>query len=156
MIVVRNTPKKFNVNLIKRAAAFYLETLLGKKMVPNVDVYIVFSDLKKTEKTMGNCVWEDDNIRPREFTINVDNSMGLRYTLLTIAHEFVHVKQFVRQEMKDRLQKNSKGFVTFWKNTDISSEELNYWDQPWEIEAHGREKGLYCRFLEHEQKSKIK
>ena len=27
-------------------------------------------------------------------------------------------------------------------------DKVNYWDLPWEIEAHGRERGLYVRFTE--------
>jgi hypothetical protein len=153
MINIRNTPKKFDKTKIKRAVTFYLETLLGKKMSANVSVFICFSDLKKTEKNMGNCTWEDDNVRPREFMINIDQTMGLRYTLLTLAHECVHVKQFVRGEMKDRLKKSECGFTTFWKDECVASKELDYWDQPWEIEAHGREKGLYYKFIEHEHKN---
>jgi len=27
--------------------------------------------------------------------------------------------------------------------------KLDYWEQPWEIEAHGREKGLYYKFTDY-------
>jgi hypothetical protein len=30
----------------------------------------------------------------------------------------------------------------------INSEKVNYYDHPWEIEAHGRERGLFYRWVE--------
>jgi hypothetical protein len=28
----------------------------------------------------------------------------------------------------------------------VDDNQVDYWDTPWEIEAHGREKGLFTRF----------
>jgi len=55
----------------------------------------------------------------------------------------VHVKQYAKGELKDYVRMNK----TKWRDEIIESDELDYWDQPWEIEAHGRERGLYFRFL---------
>ena len=35
-------------------------------------------------------------------------------------------------------------------------EEINYWDPSWEIEAHGREIGLFVRYCEANNLSKYK
>jgi len=33
-------------------------------------------------------------------------------------------------------------------------EDMNYWDAPWEIEAFGRELGLYKMFKQSQKKAK--
>ena len=35
-----------------------------------------------------------------------------------------------------------------WQNK-IIDKETNYWDRPWEVEAHGKELGLFVRWAEH-------
>jgi hypothetical protein len=32
----------------------------------------------------------------------------------------------------------------------VNPEKVSYWDLPWEIEAHGRELGLFVRWAEKE------
>jgi len=55
----------------------------------------------------------------------------------------VHVKQIARTELVELIRtpyfRFHKGY--YHKNTD-------YFDKPWEIEAHGREEGLVIRWLE--------
>jgi hypothetical protein len=58
--------------------------------------------------------------------------------LTTLAHELVHVKQYVKKEMPK----------------DIT--EGDYWDRPHEIEAHGRETGLFIRWCEQERLGHLK
>jgi hypothetical protein len=38
-----------------------------------------------------------------------------------------------------------------WKGKAIDLESLDYYDHPWEIEAHGRERGLFIRWFEQSQ-----
>ena len=63
--------------------------------------------------------------------------------LTVLAHEMVHVKQYAKGEMKDYIRMKSVKF----QGKIYNDEEMDYWDHPWEIEAHGREKGLYYRFI---------
>ena len=62
--------------------------------------------------------------------------------LKTLAHELVHVKQYVLGELKPV----HNGFV-FKKNLYQPNNLLEYFEQPFEIEAYGREKGLLVAFL---------
>lgn len=77
----------------------------------------------------------------REFEIEIDKNMPLRKLLETVAHEMVHVKQYARRELT--------GDYT-WQGKTYSPKKCSYWDQPWEIEAHGREVGLFIRWAENE------
>ena len=105
----------------------------------------LIANLSTKESVAGDCTWEDNNTRPREFTIRVDSSQALQEMLSTIAHEMVHVKQYARGELKD----TSKSCTHCkWKGKTIEWEKMNYYDHPWEIEAHGREAGIFIRWFE--------
>ena len=94
--------------------------------------------------------------KPREFKIIIDpyraevDDFGRTLTdtewahsiLKLLAHELVHVKQYVMGELKPA----NNGFV--YKKTLYSPESLDeYFEQPFEIEPYGRERGLMNAFL---------
>jgi hypothetical protein len=54
------------------------------------------------------------------------------------------VKQYVRGEMRDAGHK-----IVVWKGKKHVSDGYTYWDQPWEIEAYGRETGLLEHFIRY-------
>lgn len=56
--------------------------------------------------------------------------------LSTLAHEMVHVKQFLRGEINESL--------TSWKGKDCK--DLEYRDQPWEIEARELQYDMVIKF----------
>ena len=85
---------------------------------------------------------------PKEFTITVDSTGSKRRMMETIAHEMVHVKQYSKGELVDLSRSNS----TRWQN-NIIDKNTNYWDLPWEIEAHGKELGLFIRWAEDKELS---
>lgn len=64
---------------------------------------------------------------------------------LTLAHEMVHVKQYATGELRDYVKSTS---LNRWQGKIIDDSKISYWDRPWEIEAFGREFGLYARFKE--------
>jgi hypothetical protein len=66
--------------------------------------------------------------------------------LINLAHEFVHVKQWVKGDMYEYIHPNKVRFMN--KIYDIS--KMDYYDFPWEIEAHGRQLGLFVRMCEED------
>ena len=143
----------------KREMAGDIAHWVGLPLMPRlqnklfVDIHLI-AHLTEKESLSGDAIWEDDSCnRPREFTIRVDSTQGLQDMLCTVAHEMVHVKQYARGELKDfsRTIKLCK-----WKGTTMEWEKVNYYDLPWEIEAHGREKGLFIRWFEQSQWKKCK
>jgi len=54
------------------------------------------------------------------------------------------VKQYAKGEMKDMRR---PAHIVKWLGEKYEINEIDYWEQPWEIEAYGREKGLYYKFL---------
>lgn len=72
----------------------------------------------------------------------------------TLAHEMVHVKQHVRNEL------GKKHVVLYRGGFDIQTEwcgeiwtpkkgEDPFYDSPWEVEAYGKEVGLTHRFAKY-------
>ena len=99
--------------------------------------------LYKEDGILGEIDFEDSNHKPKEFTMTVDTTVSKRRILETIAHEMVHMKQYAKGELVDLSRCGS----IRWQDTLIDS-KTNYWDLPWEIEAHGRELGLFIRWAE--------
>ena len=129
---------------IGSAAEFYGDRLLGKRMAKNILLEIkLTNNLKKKEQAYGYCHVTDDNLnRPREFHIELDTSMRykLEQILTWLAHEMVHLKQFVRGELFDY----ETGRVQ-WKTRSFG--RVHYDDQPWEKEAYRLEDKLYEEFI---------
>ena len=128
------------------AALYYGALLLGTRMAKNIYLEIKLTkDLKKKEKAYGYCHIIDHSLaRPREFMIELDASMkyGFDDILIWLAHEMVHLKQFVRKELWDY----EIGSVQ-WKTKRYSS-GMKYNDMPWEKEAYRLEDKLYYEFAE--------
>ena len=146
MIVEVEGYRSHNINLrqaVGDAVSFYGEVLLGKRMANNVDVFVKLTkDLKKKEQAYGFCHITSDSLsRPREFMIELDASMKYSFDqiLTWLAHEMVHLKQFVRGELYDY----ESGRVQ-WKSRSFG--RVNYDDQPWEKEAYRLEGELYEMF----------
>ena len=116
--------------LVDLASKWYAEKLMGKRLTKNLDME-------------GSAIWEDEGPRPREFTIEIDSSMSIRNILITLAHEMVHIKQWAKDEMYEYY--NTPKMVRF-KGEKMHMDKVDYWDYPWEIEAFGRQLGLFVRF----------
>lgn len=72
-------------------------------------------------------------------------------TLISLSHELVHVKQFYFREFLVDFENNRAVWKGKVYKVDFSSERFNnyeYWDCPWEIEAHGLEKGLIQQWMD--------
>jgi hypothetical protein len=93
-----------------------------------------------------------DNHRPREFKICINSKLCRKKQLLALAHEIVHVKQWSKGEMQDTMRGPSH---IKWK-AEYIPETVHYYDLPWEVEAHGRELGMWVRYTEHLRHAKVK
>jgi len=144
------TGKAKNVSrkLYTQAINFYSEKLLSPKLRPNVCINIVFEAglTKPPSKIYGYCDFDDFGGPPRMFRLHIDAGLSKRMSLLTLAHEMTHMKQYAIGELKDYVKYPNK---IKWKGEIIEKDSSEYWDAPWEIEALGREQGLYNMFKWH-------
>lgn len=79
---------------------------------------------KMTSDAVGYCMMLDNN---REFEIEISKDLSIKELVMTICHEMVHVKQYVRKEMDERGQ--------VWKKKPVAK-GTPYYDLPWEKEAY--------------------
>lgn len=70
-----------------------------------------------------------------EISIAVDSTLALPQMLMTLAHEMVHAKQYIRGQYRAELSRNGK-MKRFWLGKQYSVE---YRKRPWEVEAFRRE-----------------
>jgi hypothetical protein len=141
-IKIVGCPDKNFTPYVHRAATFYADSLMTKKMQENTKIVVRFSDKLKD---CGYAFVEGRNSRgvPRKFVIDIHSGLGAKGILETLAHEMVHVKQFAYGHINEKLSK--------WYDTKVDSEELDYWFHPWEIEAHGLETALLSGFAIQER-----
>ena len=57
--------------------------------------------LYKEDGILGEVDFDDNNHRPKEFTMTVDITGSKRRIMETIAHEMVHIKQYAKGELVD-------------------------------------------------------
>jgi hypothetical protein len=113
----------------------------------SLDIRIHFKDLSK-QGAYGFCMADPDgddarSDRPRTFAIEVHKHMRLRRIIEVIAHEMIHAKQYARGD----LYQGTRTAKMRWQGKWVS-DNLDYWDHPWEIEAHGREGGTFVQWAE--------
>lgn len=112
-----------------------------KKLMPRTTTLDIVIKLCTLHDAQGYCLSYDK----RDFEIEVKRDLKLAELLKTVAHELVHVKQYAKGELKP-------GTVNapVWEGRAVDLNKTNYWDCPWEIEAHGREHGLFIRWADAE------
>jgi len=127
-------------------AEFVLNKLVSRRLNNLLEIRINFVETlhEKTESYGETAYFEDSAVPPREFVIDLYSKLKLRSLLETLAHELVHVKQWATGEMRE----TRNPFFTKYRKALVNSNKTDYWDQPWEIEAIGREEGLFIQWVE--------
>lgn len=138
-VTVHNPLSPTHAGVLQYAATFYGQLLLPVKY-KRIELSIYCrEDLGDTE---AETIWMDSNILPNEYEIKFSRKIkNMKRIVQTLAHEMVHVKQFAKGEMYDHMNADT----IRWRRNTYNLREMNYWDYPWEIDAYGREMGLYVR-----------
>lgn len=124
---------------LAKAACFY-----AKKLgIDNEDFTVLIERTKLGKALIGSCDWDAEE---RVGVIQLDPRNHVEPVLSVLAHEMVHIKQFVTGQM------SSVGDTVIWEGVSYKeTTEDEYWDSPWEIEAFGRQLGLYIRYKNKEE-----
>jgi hypothetical protein len=145
-------PKKIDKFTVKQAVTFFIDKLLGNDVL-DLEVKVKFvTDLNKDCKIKASAYPIANSYN--RFEIEIDDNLGKCVTLNCLAHEVTHVKQFVHHELVyHKFEYN----IVYWQGVrmiwDADDNDM-YYSSPWEIEAHGREYGLYQLFKIHLKKLK--
>jgi len=128
--------------ILKMATHFYASRLMSDRLSNSLEINLnVIKDFYAQNKILGEAFPKgDDSKNKKQFVINLEwNKIGKKL-LQCLAHEMVHVKQYAKGELKFHERGN---LVTFQREQYQGDE---YWESLWEIEAYGREVGLYQKF----------
>jgi hypothetical protein len=69
----------------------------------------------------------------------------VKQIMVDLGHELVHIKQYLNNELFDYVSGDVRFKGTVFGSRHVEDEE-SYYNSPWEIEAYGREWGLYKMF----------
>jgi hypothetical protein len=143
-ITFSGKPTKIDKATVRAALHFYAMYLI--KNHDKIDLYVDFEKgfSKNTKGTYAECCDEGTDT---DYTITLDADLGKRSALLALAHEMVHVKQYFKKELNFLERKRVHRF-----NKVDYPENMYYFERPWEIEAFGREFGLYRMFQDFEKR----
>ena len=138
--------------LVKEIAEWSLKKLLNTKddyRDPPLKLTITFKECDTAALTV-NHDW--DLLYPRRFEIIINSRQDTMDAILAVAHEMVHVKQWISGEFHhDRINDEYfwQGKIVEFDPDSPSHWENEYYDLPWEIEALGREHGLVVQWMHH-------
>ena len=135
-------------SIIKKATRWMLGYLVGSRIVDSLEINISLIDnLKKNEGAFGDCVYTGDNVRPREFDIRIDANQTPYSRLLTLSHELIHVKQYVKNEMFEYSNASLYGAVRY-KNKIYWYDNIKYRKLPWEKEAFAKQRSVLMEWAD--------
>lgn len=142
---ISNHKKRIYKDFARWTARKFLDIRTYKKI--SLTIQFIHPKNKKWEKEMyAQCIPEDDYDHERKyFTIQIRNEFEIMQSLIILSHEMVHLKQFAKGELTVC---NKTGYDIWKKTKRINDTKKHYYDLPWEIEAHGREKGLVYQWAE--------
>jgi hypothetical protein len=137
--------------LLKEAAEFFAAQLMDPRMVRKLTLDL---EVRNNMRVDGECVDEDNIRNPRWFTIGLKYQEDVEEMIKILGHEMVHVKQHSKNELQNGhvvaarggLKIYSKWMGEIWKP---KGKEDAYFDAPWEIEAYGREVGLFAKWVQY-------
>jgi hypothetical protein len=142
-IKIVNCPDKDFKPFVKRSVNFYAENLIpSKRLRDNIYLTVKFNP-KLTVWAFASIEEYNSSKKAREFLIEIHPWIGAAEILKTLAHEMVHIKQFVHGETNETLSK--------WKGISIDSDAIDYYQHPWELEAYSLETGLWTKFAIKEE-----
>jgi len=153
-IHARNIDDKLRVAIYAMTEFAMARLVPSKRLRNNVSINV---HLKHHEEGGEAMLSEDaDRYRPRDFKVIIDHHQAeiddygrtrtdteWGHTILrTLAHELVHVKQYLVGDLTWR----DKGML--WKGVMFAPEYLtDQLETPYEVEAYGKEKGLLVSFF---------
>lgn len=130
--------KKQN-KILDEAVPFFAEKLIRSRTLSVLELSFVRTDMEEC----GVCEYETTNINPRSFIIEISKKVKGDEFVKTIAHELVHVKQYVRGELKERYKPRSH---LLWYDNVVEMTKEGHYNSPWEVEARELEEKLFDLF----------
>jgi hypothetical protein len=139
---IYNCPdKKRFLPLMRKATQYFAQELMVPKVLENLRLQIRF-DASLEEYGYASFQHQGKLKKDWLYLVEINPSIGARDILDTLAHEMVHVKQYVYGETNESL--------TRWRG-ELVADDVDYFLHPWEIEAYGLSRGLFTKFVIQEK-----
>ena len=164
--VTSNYLKTKELAMVRKFSRFVLDRMVrrGVQNKSRVNIKILgeqeirdAADLLDLKRYKAWCTYDGlDENGNKKFTVVVNykrlNKNGkkpitrLKNILIDLGHELVHVKQYLNNEVFDYKDGGVryKGIIF---DGSYHEDEESYYESPWEVEAYGREWGLYRMFV---------
>lgn len=133
-----NHPLRTTDRVIRSATHFFSWCLFSSKTNKQIAVEICFvKGLIQRKHTYGTAVFTDRAWRPKKFLIQIDRNLSKKMMLRVLAHEMVHVQQWVNGRMIDLSDGRIRYCNKDWPGKSLKSKQP--WKLPWEREAIQKE-----------------
>jgi hypothetical protein len=143
-------------DLATQVACFCIDELMPR--IRTLDIKINLTKMFEQDALAECTPWDEGYGPTRAFKINIDhriykpfsknppfpNKNEYQMFVETLCHEMVHVMQWVKGLLTDRVYPKKLGYRTLWKGK--SCKKLPYSKQPWERQAHAMESKLFKKF----------
>jgi hypothetical protein len=123
------------------ALDYFADALLTKQLKKHIIVHVRF---RKNMDVLGLVEIDDYNLsgKPREFIIEINRNQSEDEILRTLAHEMCHVRQYCYGDLNEEGNR--------WCGEKMAR-DLEYHEQPWEIEAETIGDIIYNDFMENQK-----
>lgn len=125
---------------LSEAAKFYARHL----GIYDYDLRLTITRCRALEPVLGSCSYDSD-ADDADIEINPIRVAGDADVYATLAHEMIHLQQYVLGRLVD----SEDGHSVEWDGKSYNTKDVplaDYYDFPWEIDAYGRQVGLYHRW----------
>ena len=151
---------KFQRELAVRIVEFCIWELMPRHRTLDLDIQLKPTIFEQHSEAI--CYPTGEDYRPRDFCLEIDSRIWRRNSkrwkrrgarddfITTVAHEMVHVYQWVSGNLRDRLSNSPslEGYRQYWKGKDYTN--IAYRKLPYEKEAYRMQEQLLKKFKKWE------
>jgi hypothetical protein len=135
MLYLETTGYGYSKRLCEDVVTWFIAKYLPRH---KIEIEVLHRGLKK-EGAWGFCDVAGETYRPRNFLIELDTYLDKKTYATVLIHELIHLQQWVKEELKLKASKR------YFRGECV--EDLEYLEQPHEIQAHYYENILYQSYL---------
>lgn len=143
LIKVYGSKSKRLKAMVRDAVEYAGQKLISKRIREDLEINVKLKD--GLQDNVAEVEWLDDNVRPRMFEMTIDRTQSEMLQMICIMHEMVHIKQYANGDLVQSMKNSTSS--KWMKSEWIDESKIAYYDLPWEIEAHGREKGMLLDWM---------
>lgn len=135
MLFLETTGYGYSKRLCEDVVCWFVSKFVSRY---KLDIEVLHRGMKR-EGFLGLCDIIESSYRPRNFLIEIDTYLDKETYVTVLLHEMVHLQQWCKGDLRLKASKR------YFKGECM--EDLEYWEQKHEIEAHSMESILLQEYL---------